>query len=181
MSKIKIDKITGSRRLSNYWWATVIFLGGLSFLLVGLSSYMQKQLTPWTDFNSLTFLPQGVIMTFYGMTGLLISIFLWLTIFWNVGSGYNEFNYEEGLITIFRQGFPGKNRSLKLKYSIQEIQAIKISIIDGLTPKREIYLKMKDLREIPLTSVGQPLLLSEIEEKASSLAKFLDISIEGLS
>lgn len=180
MSKIKIDKIIGSRRLSNYWWATVVFLGGLSFLLVGLSSYMQMQLIPFADFNNLTFLPQGVIMTFYGATGLLISVFLWLTIFWNVGSGYNEFNSDYGLVTIFRQGFPGKNRSLKLEYSIQEVQSIKIRILDGLTPKREIYLKMKDLREIPLTSVGQPLLLSEIEERASALAKFLDISIEGL-
>lgn len=180
MSRIKIDKIIGSRRLSNYWWSTVIFLGGLSFLLVGLSSYMQIQLIPFADFNNLTFLPQGVIMTFYGTTGVFISVFLWLTIFWNVGSGYNEFNYDHGLVTIFRQGFPGKNRSLKLEYSIQEIQSIKIRILDGLTPKREIYLKMKDLREIPLTSVGQPLLLSEIEERASALAKFLDVSIEGL-
>ena len=180
MSNIQIDRITGSRRLSNYWWATVIFLGGLSFFLVGISSYMQKKLIPFIDFNNLSFLPQGVIMTFYGMTGVLISIFLWLTIFWNVGSGYNEFNHENGLITIFRRGFPGKNRLLKLQYSITEIQSIKININDGLTPKREIYLKMKDLREIPLTSVGQPLMLSEIEEKASSLAKFLGISIEGL-
>jgi len=180
MSNIKIDTIKGSRRFSNYWWATIVFLGGLGFVLVGISSYMQKQLTPFIDFNNLTFLPQGVIMTFYGMTGVLISIFLWLTILWNVGSGYNEFNNDKGSIVIFRKGFPGKNRSLKLQYSIEEIQSIKISINDGLTPKREIYLKMKDLREIPLTSVGQPLMLSEIEEQASSLAKFLGISIEGL-
>lgn len=180
MSNIKVDKIIGSRRFSNYWWATVIFLGGLSFFLVGLSSYLQKQLTPFTDFNNLAFLPQGVIMTFYGMIGVFISIFLWFTILWNVGSGYNEFNRNSGLITIFRMGFPGKNRILKLEYSIKDIQAIKINISDGLTPKREIYLKMKDLREIPLTSVGQPLMLSEIEEKASSLATFLGISIEGL-
>lgn len=181
MSNIKIDTITGSRRFSNYWWATIIFLGGLSFFLVGISSYLQKQLTPFTNFDNLTFLPQGVIMTFYGITGVLISLFLWFTIFWNVGSGYNEFNQKNGLITIFRMGFPGKNRILKLQYPIKDIQAIKININDGLTPKREIYLKMKDSREIPLTSVGQPLMLSEIEEKASSLATFLGISIEGLN
>nr|YP_009296990.1 photosystem I assembly protein Ycf4 [Ceramium japonicum]AOM66333.1 photosystem I assembly protein Ycf4 [Ceramium japonicum] len=181
MSNIKIDTITGSRRFSNYWWATIIFLGGLSFFLVGISSYLQKQLTPFTNFDNLTFLPQGVIMTFYGITGVLISLFLWFTIVWNVGSGYNEFNQKNGLITIFRMGFPGKNRILKLQYPIKDIQAIKININDGLTPKREIYLKMKDSREIPLTSVGQPLMLSEIEEQASSLATFLGISIEGLN
>lgn len=181
MSNIKIDKIVGSRRFSNYWWATVILIGGLGFFLVGISSYLEKQLTPFLNFNNLTFLPQGVIMTFYGIAGIIVSIFLWLTIIWNVGSGYNEFNNDSRLITIFRLGFPGRNRILKLKYSIDDIKSIKISINDGLTPKREIYLKMKDLREIPLTSVGQPLLLSEIEDKASSLAKFLGVVLEGLN
>nr|QCI05162.1 photosystem I assembly protein Ycf4 [Centroceras clavulatum] len=181
MSNIKIDKIVGSRRFSNYWWATVILLGGLGFFLVGISSYLEKQLTPFLSFNNLAFLPQGVIMTFYGIAGIIVSLFLWLTIIWNVGSGYNEFNNENRLITIFRLGFPGKNRILKLQYSIDDIKSIKISINDGLTPKREIYLRMKDLREIPLTSVGQPLLLSEVEEQASSLAKFLGVVLEGLN
>ena len=44
MSNIKIDNIIGSRRLSNYWWATVIFIGGCGFFIVGLSSYLQKEL-----------------------------------------------------------------------------------------------------------------------------------------
>ena len=180
MSNVKIDKIVGSRRFSNYWWATIVFSGGLGFLLAGLSSYLQQELTPFTDFNNLSFLPQGVIMVFYGTAGITVSVFLWLTIIWNVGSGYNEFNYNNRTITIFRFGFPGKNRLLKLEYSIDEVKAIKININDGLTPRREIYLKTKDLREIPLTSVGQPLMLSEIEERASNLAKFLGVSLEGL-
>nr|QCI04047.1 photosystem I assembly protein Ycf4 [Antithamnionella ternifolia] len=180
MSQIQTDNIIGSRRLSNYWWATVILVGGLSFFLVGLSSYLHKPILPITISNELVFLPQGVVMTFYGTTGICVSIFLWLTIFWNVGSGYNEFNIESGMITIFRRGFPGKNRILKLTYYINEIQAIKVSIKDGIATKREIYLKTKDLREIPLTNVGQPLLLSEIENKANNLAKFLGVVLEGL-
>nr|YP_010198967.1 photosystem I assembly protein ycf4 [Hydropuntia urvillei]UAD88416.1 photosystem I assembly protein ycf4 [Hydropuntia urvillei] len=181
MSQIKIDKILGSRRTSNYFWATIIFLGGWSFLLVGLSSYLKIQLLPLTKSINLLFLPQGIIMTFYGTTAILISIFLWLTIIWNVGSGYNEFNRDIGLITIFRLGFPGKNRLLELKYKINEIYSIKVSIQDGLTPKREIYLKTKDKREIPLTRVGQPMLLSELEEEAASLAKFLGVMVEGIN
>nr|QCI04426.1 photosystem I assembly protein Ycf4 [Antithamnion hubbsii] len=180
MSNIKKDIIIGSRRLSNYWWATIIFIGGLGFFLVGISSYLQIKLIPFTDSSQLVFFPQGIIMTFYGTIGILVSCFLWLTILWNVGAGYNEFNNEKGLITIFRQGFPGKNRVLKLEYAIKEIQAIKVNINDGISPKREIYLKTKDLREIPLTNVGQPLLLSEVEEQASYLAKFLGVVIEGL-
>nr|QCI09065.1 photosystem I assembly protein Ycf4 [Inkyuleea mariana] len=180
MSDIRIDKILGSRRISNYWWATTILLGGLGFFLVGLSSYLHKNLLPFTQSAHLVFLPQGIIMTFYGTIGILVSLFLWLTIFWNVGAGYNEFNNKLGLITVFRFGFPGKNRILKLKYNIKDIKSIKVIIEDGITPKREIYLKTKDRREIPLTRVGQPLLLSEIEEQASSLAKFLGVVLEGL-
>ena len=99
---------------------------------------------------------------------------------WNVGSGYNEFNNKIGLITIFRLGFPGKNRSLRLTYHIRDVKAIKIDIRDGLTPKREIYLKTKDNRQIPLTRIGQPLLLSDIENQATELAQFLGVVLEGL-
>nr|QJH88264.1 Ycf4 [Pterocladia lucida] len=180
MSNIRTDKILGSRRISNYWWATIILLGGLGFFLVGLSSYLRIELLPFTKSTDLLFIPQGIIMTFYGTIAILVSIFLWFTILWNVGSGYNEFNSDKGLITIFRLGFPGKNRILKLQYSIKEIQSIRVSIQDGLTPKREIYLKTKDEREIPLTRVGQPLLLSEIEEQATSLSQFLGVILEGI-
>nr|YP_009293855.1 photosystem I assembly protein Ycf4 [Ahnfeltia plicata]AOM65543.1 photosystem I assembly protein Ycf4 [Ahnfeltia plicata]UAT97196.1 photosystem I assembly protein Ycf4 [Ahnfeltia plicata]UAT97401.1 photosystem I assembly protein Ycf4 [Ahnfeltia plicata] len=181
VSKIRTDEILGSRRFSNYWWATTILLGGLGFFLVGLSSYLKIELLPFTKSSELLFIPQGIIMTFYGTIAILLSIFLWLTIFWNVGGGYNEFNNNEGIITIFRLGFPGKNRILQLEYNIQDIQSIRVSIQDGLTPRREIYLKMKDKREIPLTRVGQPLLLSEIEEQATTLAKFLGVVLEGIN
>ena len=38
-----------------------------------------------------------------------------------------------------------------------------------ISPKREIYLCTKDQRQIPLTRVGEPLLLSSIEEEAVDL------------
>uniref|UniRef100_UPI0030014D25 photosystem I assembly protein Ycf4 n=1 Tax=Anunuuluaehu liula TaxID=3049639 RepID=UPI0030014D25 len=180
MSNIKKDKILGSRRLSNYWWATSILLCGLGFFLVGLSSYFKVELLPFAKSTELLFVPQGLMMTFYGTIAILISLFLWLTIIWNIGGGYNEFNNDKGIITIFRLGFPGKNRYIQLKYKTNEIQAIRVNIQEGLTPKREIYLKTKDNREIPLTRVGQPLLLSEIEEKATSLAQFLGVILEGI-
>lgn len=180
MTNIRTEKILGSRRFSNYWWATSILFGGLGFFLVGLSSYFKIELLPFTKSSELLFLPQGIVMTFYGTIAILISLFLWLTIIWNIGGGYNEFNNENGKITIFRLGFPGKNRILQLNYNIKEVQSIKVNIQEGLNPKREIYLKIKDNREIPLTRVGQPMLLSEIEEHATSLAQFLGVVIEGV-
>lgn len=180
MTKIKTDKILGSRRLSNYWWATVIFLGGSSFFLVGLSSYVSFSILPFLYFRNISFLPQGAVMTFYGISGIIISLFLWYTIIFDVGSGYNEFDKEKKIITIFRFGFPGKNRILKLKYNLVEVSSIKIRIQDGFSPKREIYLKTKDRREIPLTKVGEPISLDEIERQAQDIAKFINVGIEGI-
>nr|YP_009402801.1 photosystem I assembly protein [Compsopogon caeruleus]ARX96150.1 photosystem I assembly protein [Compsopogon caeruleus] len=176
----KIDKIAGSRRLSNYWWATIILLGGLGFLLAGLSSYLKLNLLPFSNTKNLIFIPQGILMIFYGTLAIFISLFLWLTIFFNIGGGYNKYDKDNGYIEIFRLGFPGKNRKISLRYKIQEIQSIKVDIIEGINPRREIYLSTKDQRQIPLTRVGQPLSLQEIEEKASELANFLGVILEGL-
>lgn len=182
MEKIKIDRIVGSRRLSNYWWSAVILLGGFNFFLVGITSYLKLQFNIKSIMydENILFIPQGAVMTFYGMTGILISLFLWYTIILNVGSGYNEFNNTNGTITIFRLGFPGKNRLLKLQYRIKDISSIKINIQEGLSPKREIYLVTKDKREIPLTKVGEPLSLQEVEHKAEEIASFLNIKLEGI-
>lgn len=180
MTKIKKDVILGSRRWSNYFWAIVTFCGGLSFFLIGFLSYIQLKLNYVRFASNIIFIPQGATMVFYGMLAISLSIFLWLTIIWDIGSGYNEFNNNNGIITIFRQGFPGKNRFLTINYRIQDIQSIKVEINDGLAAKREIYLKTKDNKEIPLTHVSQPLLLSEIEQKASELAKFLGVFLEGI-
>lgn len=181
MNKVRTDKIVGSRRFSNYWWATIILLGSSSFFSIGILSYLHMSvdnilLVTNGDFF---FIPQGAVMTFYGITGILISIFLWYTIILDIGSGYNEFNNETGLITIFRLGFPGKNRILKLQYKVKEISAIKINIQEGISPKREIYLKIKDQREIPLTKVGDPIALSEIEKQARDISSFLEVNLEG--
>nr|YP_009315120.1 Photosystem I assembly protein Ycf4 [Titanophycus setchellii]SCW23575.1 Photosystem I assembly protein Ycf4 [Titanophycus setchellii] len=177
---VRQDKIKGSRRLSNYWWAFTILAGGLGFFLAGLSSYFKQDFLPFTSSAQLLFIPQGIIMTFYGTTALFLSIFLWLTIFWDVGGGYNRFDQEKGIVTIFRLGFPGKNRIVCLEYSMQDIKSIKVIIQDGLTPKREIYLKTKDNREIPLTRVGEPMILSEIENQATELARLLGVVVEGI-
>nr|QCI08727.1 photosystem I assembly protein Ycf4 [Sphondylothamnion multifidum] len=179
MQHIKVDNIVGSRRISNYWWATVILIGGI-FFFIGLSSYTNKPMLPLNYSSDIMFLPQGLVMTFYGTIAIIVGIFLWFTILLNIGSGYNEFNNDTGLITIFRLGFPGKNRILKLEYDIQDIKSIKVKIDEGLSPKREICLKTKDKREIPITKVGQLMTFKELEVKASDLARFLDVILESI-
>ena len=43
-SSIRRYPIVGGRRVSNYWWSLVIFLGGCGFLLTGISSYFNTNL-----------------------------------------------------------------------------------------------------------------------------------------
>ena len=116
-------------------------------------------------------------MCFYGFLGLLFSIYLWLTILWSVGGGFNEFNKIDGNVRVFRWGYPGKNRRIFLIYPIDQIESIKIELKQGLNPKRMIYLKIRGNKEIPLTRVGQPMTLEEIESQAAELAKFLKVSL----
>lgn len=96
----------------------------------------------------------------------------------SVGGGFNEFNKKEGIVRIFRWGFPGKNRRIDLVYYIKDIEAIRVELKDGLNPRRTIYLRVKGKRDIPLTRIGQPMTLEEIEKQAAELAKFLQVSLE---
>ena len=178
--QIRQEKIIGSRRFSNYFWSFFLFVGGLSFLLAGMSSYFNVNLLPFSNPAELVFIPQGLVMMFYGTLSLGISIYTLATILLDIGSGYNEYNKIENLVKIVRKGFPGKNRQILLTYPLVNIRAIGIKITEGLNPTRSIYLCLKDERNIPLTPVQQPTSISDLEEAAADLAKFLDLKLENL-
>ena len=200
--------IIGERRFSNYWWATVVLLGALGFLFTGLFSYVSLNFTSnettrfigilfkflsgsvnvgTTEMNEfprsqISFFPQGLLMCFYGSLGFLLSLYWWFLIFWNVGGGFNEFNKKEGFIRIFRWGYPGQNRKIDLYYTLKDVESIRVELKQGAfaDSQRTIYLKLKGKKEIPLTGIGEPLTIQEIEKQASELANFLQVSLEGL-
>jgi hypothetical protein len=174
------DFIVGARRFSNILVSLIMFLGGLGFFLTGLSSYFQVNLIPVVDITELVFLPQGIFLLFYGTCGVLVSSFFFLTILWDIGSGYNLYDAEQEEIHLVRFGFPGPNRKIDLMYKFSDIKSIVVSVKNGLNPEREIFLATKDGRMIPLTDVRQPPALSEFELKAASIAKFLGVSLDGL-
>lgn len=174
------QEVLGSRRFSNYLWATVSTIGGAGFLLSSLSSYFHVNLLPFSDPTQLVFIPQGIAMGFYGVAGLLLGLYLWLIIQWDVGGGYNEFNREQGYVKVFRWGFPGKNRQIDLSYPITDVQAIRADIKEGINPRRALYLRVKGKGELPLTRVGQPIALSDLENQGAELARFLAVPLEGL-
>jgi hypothetical protein len=174
------QEITGARRFSNFFWAITVSIGGIGFLLAGLSSYFQTNLLIVSDPSQIQFFPQGVALSFYGVAGTLLSLYLWALIWLDVGGGYNEFNKKTGKFTIFRWGFWGKNRQIELIYDLDDIQAVKAEIKEGLNPKRTLYLKLNKRRDIPLTRVGEPISLSDLENQGAELARFLQTPLEGL-
>jgi hypothetical protein len=155
-------------------------IGGLMFLLAGISSYLKINLLPFANTTELVFIPQGIVMMFYGTLSFGLSIYIIATLFWDIGSGYNEYNKVENLVKVVRKGFPGKNREILLTYPLNNIQSIGIKISEGLNPQRIIYLCLKDERKIPLTPVQQPDSISDLEDQAADLAKFLDLKLENL-
>jgi hypothetical protein len=143
-------------------------------------SYLKINLLPFTNTTELVFIPQGIVMMFYGTLSSGLSLYLIATLFWDIGSGYNEYNKSENLVKVVRKGFPGKNREILLTYPLNNIQSIGIKISEGLNPQRSIYLCLKDERKIPLTPVQQPDSISDLEDRAANLAKFLDLTLENL-
>ncbi|BAZ41600.1 hypothetical protein NIES4101_75660 [Calothrix sp. NIES-4101] len=180
VSPVLNQKVVGSRRFSNYWWATIVSMGATGFFLAGLSSYLKVNLLIVTDPTQLIFVPQGLVMGLYGTAGLLLSFYLWLVILWDVGGGYNEFNRATNKIKIFRWGYPGKNRRIEIDLSTQDAQSIRVELKEGLNPRRALYLRVKGRRDIPLTRVGQPISLKELEVQGAELARFLGVPLEGL-
>jgi len=117
--KIRQEEVVGSRRFSNYFWSSLLLIGGLMFLLAGISSYIKINLLPFTNPTELVFIPQGIVMMFYGTLSFGLSIYIIITIFWDIGGGYNEYNKIEKLIKIVRKGFPGKKQRNSFNLSIK--------------------------------------------------------------
>jgi len=169
---------SGSRRLNNIFWAVTVSLGGFGFFLTGLSSFFSSRLLPFTDSSEISFIPQGIVLLFYGTVGLILGIFLTLTIWWNVGSGYNEYNRNKQEVKLYRKGFPGKNRELTFTFPFNQVKSVKMRIKEGLNPKRQLILCLNDSREIPLTGIEQPVALNKIEDDAIKIAKYLNVFLE---
>nr|QBE88714.1 photosystem I assembly protein ycf4 [Hypertelis spergulacea] len=175
---IWIELLRGSRKISNFCWAFFLFFGSLGFFLVGISSYVGTNFLALFPAQQILFFPQGIVMSFYGIAGLFISSYLWCTIAWNVGSGYDRFDRQEGIVSIFRWGFPGQNRRIFLQFLLKDIQAIRIELKEGIWTHRVLYLEMRGQSAIPLSRTDENLTLREMEQKAAELASFLRVPIE---
>ena len=181
MTELTIKQsIIGARNINSFLIMLVLFFAGLGFFLAGLSSYLNINLIKLTDTSQIVFIPQGIALLFYGTGAIGISIYLLLTIIWNIGSGYNEFSKLENIVRIVRLGFPGKNRTIFLSYDFKNIKNLKFLIKQGLNPRCNILLVLKDKREIPLFPAQFLLNPTETEKRAIELSKFLSVPLENL-
>lgn len=116
------EDITGARNLRSFSIMLILLFAGFGFL-AGLSSYLNRNLLIITDTSEIKFVPQGIVMLFYGTGALGLAIYSFLTIIWNIGSGYNEFSKIEEIVRIVRLGFPGKNRRI---FYLMNLKILKI-------------------------------------------------------
>ena len=74
-NEIRQDKIVGSRRFSNYFWSVVLFIGGLGFLLAGISSYFKINLLPFTNSTQLVLVHSATYCTLTPFEAILFLVF----------------------------------------------------------------------------------------------------------
>lgn len=169
--------ILGANRSSNYIWTLILLLGGSGFLIAGISSYLKQKLLFIFDATSLSFIPQGILLVFYGTVALSLSVFIFQCIFEQVGSGYNEYDSRDNVIRIFRKGFSFLKNDIFLVYPFSDVKSIELEIIDTINPRRVLYLCLKDGRRIPLNPTNILSDLREIENQGIFLAEFIGVSL----
>ncbi|MEB3256449.1 MAG: photosystem I assembly protein Ycf4 [Synechococcaceae cyanobacterium] len=169
--------VLGSRRLSNLLVAAAVSLGGVGFLLTSASSRFGRNFLPIGHPAELTWVPQGLVMGLYGLAAVLLATYLWTVIGLDVGSGTNRFDRASGQAVISRRGF---RRRIEVSVPLRDIQAVKVEIREGLSPRRRLALRIQGRRELPLSRVGEPIPLAELELAGARLARFLGVPLEGL-
>lgn len=176
-SSLLEQAVLGSRRLSNVLVAAVVSTGGLGFVLTSASSYLGRDLLPIGHPASLAWVPQGLVMGLYGLAALLLATYLWAVIAIDVGAGANRFDKQSGTLTVTRQGF---RQLITVTTPLKEIQAVKVDVRDGLNPRRRLALRVQGRRDLPLTRVGEPIPLVDLERGGAELARFLGVPLEGV-
>ncbi|KAL8266337.1 hypothetical protein R6Q59_003681 [Mikania micrantha] len=94
-----------------------------------------------------------------------------------IGSGYDRFDVKDGIVCIFRWGFPGKNRRVFLRFLIKDIQSVRIEVKEGIYARRVLYMDIRGQGAIPLTRTDENFTPREMEQKAAELAYFLRVRV----
>lgn len=169
--------VLGSRRFSNFLVASAVSLGGGGFLLASLSSRLGKNLLPGLSASDLIWVPQGLVMGLYGIAALLLALYLWIVITLDLGGGSNRFDKSIGAALISRQGL---RKMIIVEIPLRDIQAVKVELREGLSPLRRLALRIQGRPDLPLSRIGEPIPLAELELSGARLARFLGVPLEGI-
>jgi hypothetical protein len=176
--KVRRDIIIGRHRFSNYFFGTLVFFGGLIFLLVGIFGSNDSLLPDNRKY--IQFWPQGLVICFYGRMAVRLGIYLYLTRFFSVGRGFNEYNNEKKRVRIFRSRI--LSQYVEFFYSFSELIFLNFETQRRLVESAnfDLYLVLKERKKVLLTQLGSEdfRVPKEIERFASKLACFLKIPLE---
>lgn len=171
------QKIKGSRKPTNYLVGSMVSIGGVGFLLASSSSYLGVDLLPLGNPSTLIFVPQGLVMGLYGIAASFLALYLWRLISIDFGSGSNSFDKDLGMLCVSRQGL---FKEIKIEIPLEEIKAVKLDAREGFNSRRRICLRIQGRKDLPISQVGSPPPLLELEEEGAELAKFLGVNLEGI-
>ena len=171
------QRVIGARRWSNLVAALAVTVGGTGFLLASLSSRLSRNLLPMLHASDLSWIPQGIVMGFYGLAALALAAYLWVVISVDLGSGVNRFDKKTGKAVISRHGL---RRLIEVEIPLRDIQAVRLEVRDGISPLRRLALRVQGRRDLPLNRVGEPQPLAELELSGATLARFLGVPLEGV-
>ena len=170
------QKIKGSRKVSNYLVASMLSIGGVGFLLASFSSYFGRDFLPLGNPSTLIFVPQGLVMGLYGIAAFFLAIYFWRLISIDYGSGVNRFDKNKGILSLTRRGFL---KNIEIEIPIDEIKAVKLDVREGFNPMRRVTLRIKGRKDLPISRVGSPKPLLDLESEGAEIARFLEVNLEG--
>ena len=171
------QKIKGSRKVSNYLVASMLSIGGVGFLLASFSSYFGRDFLPLGNPSTLIFVPQGLVMGLYGVAAFLLAIYFWRLINIDYGSGVNRFDKNKGVLSLSRRGL---FKNIEIEIPIDEIKAVKLEVREGFNPLRRVSLRIKGRKDLPISRVGSPQPLLDLENEGAEIARFLEVNLEGI-
>jgi hypothetical protein len=183
MTKVEINttptalilSVLGSRTFGNVGVALVLTTFGTGFILKALSIFFYGKKV------------QGFIMMFYGLTSVLLSFFVLLTIYWNVGYTYIEFDRKKEMVVLYVRGFPGSNRETLLMLPFSSIVCLTLNTTksfpgiflcfdDKCCEGLSLYRGMCYRRRVRLPNITG-LNLVYIEKLALYLSKYLGVPL----
>jgi len=155
-----VEKILSSKNRENVLLSSFLTLIGIGYFLAGTSSFYNVSYLPFSECKIISFIPQGIIMVFYGTLGIFLGVFINLsTLCFKVGLGVNVYNQTREKLIVSRKlfpSFPRKETKLCCVVSFFEVVSLRVSLTYG-----------KEGRLRPCKKGGNVVALSEEGDKYS--------------